>query len=1032
MSLPELCIKRPVLATVMNLVLIVLGLIAYQRLSLREYPNTDATVITVETTYRGAAPEIMESQIGKVLEDSLAGVEGLDIMTSVSRQERSQITLTFRLGRDSDAAAADVRDRVSRVRGQLPTQIDEPIIAKTEADAQPIIYLSFSSNRHTPLEITDFADRVVADRLKALPGVAQVRIFGERRQAMRIWLDRDRLQAFHLTPSDVEAALRRQNLDVPAGRLEGPDRELTLSGSTRLSTPQEFADIVLRAEKGYLVRLADVARIEVAAADDRTHVRYNGRPAVALGVVKQSIGNPIEVAKALYGVFPSLRSQLPEGMEVGIAYDSSVFIERSIESVWHTIIEAVIFVVLVIFLFLRSLRATLIPIITIPICLTAGFAIMSLLGFSINTLTLLSLVMAVGLVVDDAIVMLENIQRHIEEGETPFQAAFKGSREIVMAIVAMSITLAAVYAPVAFAGGKTGRLFTEFALTLAGMVLVSGVVALTLSPMMCARLLRRHPHLDAGHDTQGKPPGILARTDNYLGGLLDNLTASYRRSLADVLDRRRWVVLGLLLVLVLGGVMVKILPQELAPAEDRSLFMGIAIAPEGASLDFLDGYTRQMEAMYDKIPEQIRYFMVVGFPVVNQAISFIGLQPWEDRKRPVQAIIGQMFGQFMSMPGVLAFPINPPPLGSGPGQQPVQFVVQTGASWTELNGMMGQLMAKAGESKLFSNMDTDLKLTKPELRFTINRDKAALMGLDVATIGDALETLFGGRKVTRYSANAQEYDVILQVGADGRREPQDLSSIFVRAPGGSMVQLASLVTSEERAAPKELNHFNKLRAATLTAGLAEGVSLGQALDFLDKTARQVIGTDKASFDLAGISRDFREASGTLAFTFGLALIFIFLVLAAQYESWLDPFIIMLSVPLAIVGALFVLWLVGGTMNVYSQIGLVTLIGLIAKHGILIVEFANQRRLTLGESAHDAVREAAAIRLRPILMTTAATILGAMPLALASGAGAEGRQQIGWTVVGGMGFGTMLTLFVVPVAYTWLSRRMPTTPDAIHE
>jgi len=1016
MSVTEFCIRRPVFATVINLVVILLGVICYQRLAVREYPNIDAPIINVETNYRGASSEIIETQVTKPLEDALSGLEGFDYMTSVSRQERSQITLHFVQSRDTDDAAADVRDRVSRARENLPDEVDEPIIAKVEADAQPIIYLAFSSDRHTPLEVTDVADTRVKDQVSALPGVAQVNIYGERRYAMRVWVDRDRLAAYRLTPADVERALRAQNLEIPAGRVESSEREFTVSGRTDLRTPEQFAQVILRADKGYLVRLGDIARIEQAAADDRVRARYNGKPAVALGVVQQSTGNPLDVSKALYDALPRIEKTLPEGMKVNIAYDKSVFIDRSIKAVYKTIIEAVFFVMLVIFLFLRTVRATLIPLVTIPLSLIGAFAVMELFGFSVNTLTLLSLVLAVGLVVDDAIVMVENIQRHIEEGMAPMQAAITGSREIAFAIVAMSITLAAVFAPIGFTEGTVGRLFTEFALTLAGAVLISGFVALTLSPMMCSRLLR---------STREE-----GRFGQFIQRNLSNLTVGYQGMLARALERRGRVIVVMILTAVVGCGLYFLVQKELSPQEDRSLFIGMAIAPEGASLDYLDSYARKMEDMYSKLPEQIRYFVVAGFPVVNQAISFIGLKAWDQRDRGIQEILEEFWGHFDTLQGVNAFPLTPPALGQQFGRQPVQFVIQSTASYEELDQMVQKVLGAMGPTKMLMFPDTDLKLNKPELQFIINREKAELLGINVADIGNTLQILMSGLEVTRYRRGSDQYDVIVQVDPLDRRTPRDLTSIYMRATGGEMVQLSNLLEIKEVAVPRELNHFNKMRAVKISSGLTPGVSLGDALSKLEETVDKELGNTVA-IDFDGESREFRTTGKALLVAFGLALIFIFLVLAAQYESYIDPLTIMLSVPLAITGALLTLFLAGGTLNVYSQIGLITLVGLITKHGILIVEFANHNRAK-GMDVVAAVHEAATLRLRPILMTTAATILGAVPLALASGAGAESRQQIGWVIVGGMAFGTMLTLFVVPVAYTLLARmqRAKTEEEAV--
>jgi multidrug efflux pump len=1013
MVLSDLSIRRPVLATVMSLTVLLVGLMSYSRLTVREYPNIDEPVVSVETTYRGASSEVVESRVTTPLEDSLAGIEGVDVISSISRSEKSQINIRFRINRNADGAAADVRDRVGRVRAQLPDDIDEPVIAKVEADAQPVIYLAFSSDRHTALYVTDFADRYVKDQLQNLPGVSEVRIFGARAYSMRLWLDRVRLAAYNLAPQDVETALRRQNVEIPAGRIESTAREFTVLAETDLRTPEQFNNLILRDAGGYLIRLKDVGRAEIAARDTRVIARYNGNPAVALGIVKQSTANPLDVSKAVNEALPRIVSALPEGMKVDSGYDSSVFISRSIDNVFRTIGEAIVLVVLVIFVFLRSLRAVLIPVVTIPVSLIGAFALMYLFGFTINTLTLLAMVLAVGLVVDDAIVMLENISRYVERGMRPYEAALKGSREIAFAVVAMTITLAAVYAPIGFQTGRTGRLFTEFALALAGAVLVSGFVALTLSPMMASLLLKH-----------SERHGLVYRV---IESGIQALNRGYERALRFTLTIRAAVVLTMLLVAGAAAGLWTSIPQEVAPVEDRGTIVNIGIAPEGSTLDFTDRYARRAEGFFKETPNVEKFFMVVGFPVVTQMIGFVRLVDWDERKVKQQDVVRQLGPKmFGGIPGLLAFPLNPPSLGQSFIDKPVQFVLRTSAPYSELQKAVDQLMAAARQNTRLLNLDSDLKLNKPELRITVDREKAANMGLDVDTIGRTLETMLGGRQVTRFKQNGKQYDVIVQVDDVDRTNPNDITSIYVRSTAGEMVPLSNLVLIRETVAPKELNHFNKLRSATITATLAPGYTLGEALAFLQAEAAKL--PPIVSSDLAGESREFRTSSGGLAVTMVLALAFIYLVLAAQFESFIDPFIIMLTVPLAMTGALLALKLSGGTLNVYSKIGLVTLVGLITKHGILIVEFANQLQ-EQGRSKIVAVIEAATLRLRPILMTTGAMVLGSVPLALATGAGAESRHQIGWVIVGGLLFGTLLTLFVVPTAYTLLARTHRPHPEA---
>ena len=1006
MQLPELCIRRPVFATVMSLLVLLVGLISYDRLPVREYPNIDEPVVTVETKYPGASAEIIETQVTKVLEDSLAGIEGIEVMSSLSRSESSQITIRFKVTRDADASANDVRDRVSRVRGRLPDDVEEPVIAKVEADAQPIIYMAFSSDRHDPLFVSDYAWRFVRTRLQNLTGVADVRIFGERRYAMRIWLDRARMAAYKLTPQDVENALMRQNVEVPAGRIESDQREFTVLSETDLRTPEQFADMILREEKGYLVRLRDVAKVELGPRDERRITRFNGEGAVALGIVKQSTANPLDVSGAVRAVLPEIRDNLPDGMDVNIGYDSSIFIERSIEAVFKTIAEAVLLVVVVIFFFLRTFRATVIPLVTIPVSLIGAFSLMYALDFTVNTLTLLSMVLAIGLVVDDAIVVLENIFRHIEEGMRPMEAAIKGSKEIGFAVVAMTITLAAVYVPLAFMTGRTGKLFVEFALTLAAAVLVSGFVALTLSPMMCSRLLRH----EARH----------SRIYDVIEGWLEALTQGYKRVLAKSLSVRPIVVAVGAAVAASSVLLVLSLKSELSPTEDRGTIVVIGIGPEGATIANIDKYTKQVEGFLKEIPVIDRRFVLTGVPVVNQMLAFVRVKDWSDRDVSQMEVARSLMPKLMGIPGILAFAVNPPSLGERASSKPVQVVIQTSAPYAELQKMNDAFMDEARKLAGLINVDSDLKLNKPQIRVTMDRERIADAGLSVEEIGRTLETMLGGRQVTRFKREGEQYDVVVQVEDVDRNNPDDLTAIYVRGAKGQMIQLSSLVTLEEGVAPRELNHFNQLRAATITANLAPGYTLGQALNDLEAIGTQVL-PDNAQLDYNGSSREFKSSNTALWLTFVMALLFIYLVLAAQFESFVDPFIIMVTVPLSMAGALLALKLAGGTLNVYSQIGLVTLIGLITKHGILIVEFTNQLR-DRGLPMAEAIVEAAGLRLRPILMTTGAMVLGAIPLALASGAGAESRQQIGWVIVGGIAVGTLFTLFVVPTAYSLLARR----------
>ncbi len=1006
MTLPELCIKRPVFATVLSLIILLVGLISYQRLSVREYPRIDEPVVSVSTTYRGASAEVVESQVTKILEDSLSGIEGVELMTSQSRSETSRINVRFSLSRNPDSAAADVRDKVSRVRAKLPDAVDEPVIAKVEADSQPIIYISVEAGSQSTLQATDYVNRYIKPRLSVLPGAADVRIFGERQVSMRVNIDRTRLAGYKLTVQDVEDAIRRQNAEIPAGRIESTSREFTVVAETDVQTPEQFGNIIIANVGGYPVRIRDVGSAQIGPLDDRSISRYNGKPSLNIGVIKQAVANPLELSQGVRAEVDKINENLPSGMKLIVSYDTSVFIDRSIQSVFHTIGEAIILVVLVIFFFLRSLRATIIPIVTIPVSLVGAFALMYFFGFTINTLTLLAMVLAIGLVVDDAIVVLENIFRHMEEGMPRKAAAMQGAREIAFAVIAMTLTLTSVFAPLAFATGRTGRLFIEFALTLAGAVLVSGFIALTLTPMMCSLFL----HHEAKHSWiyNKIESGFVAFTDAY-------------RALLTWLLQHRWIVgAGWIATLAVGGLLFVTLKAELSPVEDRGVVFGLVTAPQGSTPQYTSDQLRPIEEFYAQVPEAYAFTAISGFPTVVDGNAVLRLKPWEERKRKQQDIADELRPKFASIPGALAFPLNPPSLGQGFRSTPIEYVLMSQVPYPELQRVTDRFLDEARKIPGVQNLQIDLRLNTPEVRVNLNRDKLGDVGVNVETVGRTLETMLGGRQVTRFKREGEQYDVIVQVAPVDRSTPADISDIYVRARDGSMVQLANLVDVREGVAPQSLNHFNRLRAVKITGTLGPGYTIDDALKAMDDVARRVL-PPTAQTGLDGQSREFRASGKEIYFTFVLALFFIYLVLAAQFESFAHPFVIMLSVPLSMTGALFALWAAGGTLNIYSQVGLITLVGLITKHGILIVEFANQLRAK-GEDLVPAVVDAATLRLRPILMTTGAMVLGALPLALASGAGAESRTQIGWVIVGGMAFGTLLTLFVVPVAYSLVARK----------
>ena len=1028
MQLAEVSIRRPVFATVLSLLVLLIGAVSFNKLSIREYPKIDEPVVTVSVRYAGASAEVMESQVTKPLEDSIAGIDAVDVITSISRAEQTQISVRFRLEKDADTAAAEVRDRTSRVRNRLPQAVDEPVIAKVEADAFPVIWLSFSSDTLNPLQINDMVNRIVKPRLQTVTGAADVRIFGERKYAMRVWLDPDRLAAYKLTVQDAEDAIRRSNLEVPAGRIESSQREFSVTSQTDLSRPSQFADIIIRSPGGFPVRIRDVGRVQEGPADERSATRLNGRSAITVGVIRQATANPLDLSRDVRAMIPKLQGDLPPGMQIDIANDNSVFIDKSIKSVFKTILEAVVLVALVIFVFLRTLRASIIPIVTIPVSLVGTFALMAMAGFTVNTLTLLALVLAIGLVVDDAIVVLENIYRHIEEGLDPFSAAIKGAREIGFAVVAMTLTLAAVYAPLAFTPGRTGKLFVEFALALAGAVVVSGFIALTLTPMMCSLLLKHNAKPWWFDRVMERCLTALSKGYEWLLRALLTVRFDGARSVSgwmaavmrSTLQLRWLVVLGMFVVAYSIWSILPGMKRELAPLEDRGQILGVVTAPDGSTLDYTQKYLSSMERIGQPYKEFDRIFVTAGNPTVSQANVFFRAIDWDQRTRSTLEIAREMQPKMAALPGVTAFPITPPSLGQGFRERPINFVIVTSDSYQNLAATVRQFTEEVAKNPGIISVDTDLRLNKPELKIDVDREKAADLGVSVDTVARAIETMLGGRQVTRYKRDGDQFDVIVQTQASGRDTPDDIEKIFVRGRNETMIPLSSLVKVRESVSPRDLNHFSQRRSVSITANLAPDYSLGQALDFMNATAAKVLKPGYST-DLNGTSREFKNSQGSLVIVFVLALVFIFLVLAAQFESFVDPLVIMLSVPLSMIGALLALKWTGGSLNVYSQIGLITLVGLITKHGILIVEFANQLR-EQGLEIVDALVKAASQRLRPILMTTGAMVLGAIPLALAQGAGAESRQQIGWVIVGGMSLGTVLTVFVVPTMYLLFARK----------
>jgi multidrug efflux pump len=1004
MQFAERFIRRPVLASMLSLGLVLVGVIGYSRLPVREFPDADPPIVSVTVLLPGASPQVMESAVTDVLEEELSSLEGLRTMSSASQEQRTTITLEFTLDRDIEAAAQDVRDKVSRVRGLLPEDIEEPVVAKQEADAFPIMFLALTSKSYDLMELSDIADRQLKPRLQTIPGVSGAPIFGERRFAMRVWLSPRELAARGLTPQDVENAIRTRSVEIPAGRIESERREFSVRYLGEMRTPGEFADLTVASRAGELVKLGDVARVEPGPEDERSVTRYSREPAIFVGVVRQSKANVIEVANAVYAALPGIQAALPKGVELNMAFDGTVFIQRSIQEAEETLLITAGLVILIIFLFLASLRATIIPALAIPVSVIATFAILGALGFTINTFTLLGLILAIGIVVDDAIIVLENAYRHQEElKKDPETAAIDGTREITTAVIATTIALIAVFSPLLFLTGATGRLFNEFGVAVGGAVLVSGIVALTLTPMLSAKILR-----------------VSARESRFthaVGAVLNGVTRRYERTLNRALSRPGLVIGGGVALTASAVFLFTALEREFVPPDDRGFFFTFVVAPEGATVEYTDGYMRQLEAIVHKTKDVRSSFAVVGFdgPPSSGVIGPI-LEDFDKRDRSAEEIIAEVQPQFFGVPGVFAFAINPPAFGGF--SPPVQFVVQNRDFEALVNGM-DALVARARSIPGLLNVDTDLRVTKPELVVSLDRDRAEDLGVPARDIATTLQTLLGGRDVSRFTSDNKLYDVILRLDPGDRSTPSDITGLQVRGRNGALVPLDAVTRVEERIGPRQLNHYDRVRSFTLSASMAPGFTLGQALDSLNAAAREVLPAG-STVDLAGESREFRESGGALYFAFALALIFVFMVLAAQFESLVHPFTVLLAVPLAVTGALAALWLTGSTLNVYSQIGMILLIGLVSKNSILLVTYANDLRQR-GHDALSAMREAGRIRLRPILMTSVAAVFGVLPIALGLGAGAGSRRPLGYSIIGGLVVSTLLTLYLVPAVFVVLER-----------
>ncbi len=1015
MIISDLSVKRPVFAAVLSLFLIVFGLVSFGRLPLREYPDIDPPVVTIETLYPGAAASVVETRITELIEERIAGVEGIDFIASTSEDGLSTVTVEFDTGRDIDGAVNDVRDRVSAILGDLPDEADPPEIQKVDSNNDVIMWLNLVSDRMTVPALTDYAERYLVDRFSILDGVARIRIGGGQNYAMRIWIDRSAMAARGLAVSDVESALRAENLELPAGSIESQARSFTVRVERAFRTAQDFSRLVLaRGADGHLVRLGDIARVERGTEEDRTFFRGNGVAMVGMGIIKQSTANTIDVARAAKAEMRRLNATLPEGMEIKQSYDTSVFVEGAIKEVYKTLLIAIGLVVLVIYLFLGSVRATLVPAVTVPVSIIASFIVLDALGFSVNLLTLLALVLAIGLVVDDAIVVLENIYRRMaEKGESPLVAAYRGARQVGFAVIATSLVLVAVFVPVAFLQGDVGRLFSEFAITMAAAVCFSSVVALSLSPMLASKILKRQSVRLGGH----------TRTDRFFR----SLRAGYRRLLGRTMKRPLLMVVLVALLIAATVWLVGRIPTEYAPKEDRGAFFVIVNGPEGASYAYMEEYMNEIERrLMPFVDSKEATRLLVRTPRTfenyenfNTGIVIFVLNHWNQR-RSAWAIMDEVRAKLAGLPGVRAFPVMRQGFGASI-QKPLQFVIG-GGTYPELAQWRDTLLAQIEVNNPgLIEIDWDYKETKPQLQVNIDYDRAAELGVTIGTVGRTLETMLGSRRVTTYLEAGEEYDVILEGERERQRTPTDLQNIYVRSSrSGELIPLSNLVTIEEFADSSALNRYNRVRAITIEANLADGLALGDALAYMEGLVRNNL-PENAIIDYKGQSLDYQSSTQSIAFVFLLGILVVFLVLAAQFESYLNPLVIMLTVPLAIAGGLIGLYLTGSTLNLYSQIGLVMLVGLAAKNGILIVEFANQLR-ERRKSFNYAILKASEVRLRPIVMTGITTATGAIPLIVSSGAGAETRMVIGVVVLSGVLSATLFTLFVVPVAYHLLSRR----------
>ena len=1001
MNISELSIRRPVLATVLTIIILLFGFIGYSALGVREYPSVDNPIISVSCSYPGANADVIESQITEQLEKNINGIPGIRSLSSVSRQGQSRITVEFELSTDLETAANDVRDKVSRAQRYLPRDCDPPTVSKADADATPILMVTIQSAKRSLLELSEIADLTVKEQLQTISDVSSVEIWGEKRYSMRLWLDPAKMAGYGITPMDIKSALDRENIELPSGSIEGNTTELTIRTMGLMHTTEEFNNLVVRTEAGRIIRLSDVGRAELGPQDMRSYMKMNGVPMVGVVVIPQPGANHIDIADEVYNRMQTMRKDLPADIVTGYGFDNTRFIRASIDEVKQTVYEAFVLVIIIIFLFLRNWRVTLIPCIVIPVSLIGTFFLMYLAGFSINVLSMLAVVLSVGLVVDDAIVMTENIYIRIERGMTSFEAGIDGAKEIFFAVISTSITLIAVFFPIVFMEGTTGRLFREFSLVVSGAVLISTFAALTVTPMLATKLLVR----------QERKNWFYTRTEPFFVGL-NNL---YSRTLSAFL-RRRWLALPLVAVtLGLIGWLWSTIPSEMAPLEDRSQITINTTGSEGATYEYMRDYTEDINLLVDSlVPEAMAVTARVSSGRGNISIALDSLA---GRTRSQMEIAEELSAAIRTKTKARAFVQQQSTFGGRRGNMPVQYVLQA-TTIDRLQEVLPEFMKRVYESPVFQMADADLKFSKPEARITINRDKANLMGISTQDIAQTLQYGLSGQRMGYFYMNGKQYEILAEINRQQRNKPADLRSIYLRNDEGTMVQLDNLISLEENVAPPQLYHYNRFLSATISTGLAKGRTIGEGLDEMDRIAREVLPDDFRTA-LAGDSKEFRESSSSLMFAFLLAIVLIYLILAAQFESFKDPLVIMLTVPLAIAGALVFMWGAGQTMNIFSQIGIIMLIGLVAKNGILIVEFANQKQ-EAGEPKMQAIRDAALQRLRPILMTSASTILGLLPLTVATGEGANGRIAMGVAVVGGMLVSTLLTLYIVPAIYSYVS------------